>query len=397
MTAVARHFGSEVATYAIWNEPNHPAFLLPQFNSNGTPASPRIYRGLYQAGYAGLQAAGLTHPRGAVRRNRPHRLRLGQEPAPDPEIQGPAARRGAARVPARSAVPELPLPASRLLQRAADDRLRAPRLHDRGGPELQDPGSATTSRSGCSRGSPTRSISPPGVHALPARVPIYLTEFGVQSMPNKQLGVPVSVQAEYDAIAEQIAYEQPPRGGLLAVPAQGRPARRGARGERQRRHRRLPDRAWSTPTAAPSRSTTAGRCRWWSASAATATRCGASCARPTGPTTVTVLVRWKGSRRYRTLRNVTTNSAGLLELQLHHPGRPLARALDEPGRRALRRPADPRLTEAQRRRAPDGPVAAYDEEAMPELPEVEITARLLDRAPAGSADRVRAGAPGSTP
>ena len=62
MTAVARHFGSGSSLYAIWNEPNHPAFLLPQFNSNGTPASPRIYRGLYQAGYAGLQAGGLAHP-----------------------------------------------------------------------------------------------------------------------------------------------------------------------------------------------------------------------------------------------------------------------------------------------------------------------------------------------
>ena len=35
---------------------------MPQWNSNGTPASPRIYRGLYQAGYAGLQAAGIAHP-----------------------------------------------------------------------------------------------------------------------------------------------------------------------------------------------------------------------------------------------------------------------------------------------------------------------------------------------
>ena len=63
MTAVARHYGSQVSLFSIWNEPNHPAFLLPQWNSNGTPASPRIYRGLYQAGYAGLQAGGLAHPR----------------------------------------------------------------------------------------------------------------------------------------------------------------------------------------------------------------------------------------------------------------------------------------------------------------------------------------------
>ena len=75
MTAVGRHYGSQVSLFSIWNEPNHPAFLLPQFNSNGTPASPRIYRGLYQAGYAGLQAAGLTHPKVLIGETAPYRLR----------------------------------------------------------------------------------------------------------------------------------------------------------------------------------------------------------------------------------------------------------------------------------------------------------------------------------
>ena len=63
MTAVGREFGSEVSVYAIWNEPNESVFLMPQWNSKGTPASGRIYRGLYQAGYAGLQAAGIAHPK----------------------------------------------------------------------------------------------------------------------------------------------------------------------------------------------------------------------------------------------------------------------------------------------------------------------------------------------
>jgi len=53
-------------------------------------------------------------------------------------------------------------------------------------------------------------------------------------------------------------------------------------------------------------------------------------------------------------------------------GAQLARALEEPRRRRLRRPADRRLLSA----AP-GLTAPYSEEAMPELPEVEITARLL--------------------
>jgi hypothetical protein len=43
-------------------------------------------------------------------------------------------------------------------------------------------------------------------HAIPGRVPIFLTEFGIQSYPNRGLGVPLPKQAEYDAIAEKIAW-----------------------------------------------------------------------------------------------------------------------------------------------------------------------------------------------
>jgi len=46
-------------------------------------------------------------------------------------------------------------------------------------------------------------------HALPGRIPIYLTEFGIQSYPNRELGVPQSKQAEYDALAEKIAWSNP--------------------------------------------------------------------------------------------------------------------------------------------------------------------------------------------
>ena len=57
MTAVGRHFGRQVKLISIWNEPNEPQFLLPQYQG-GQPASPRIYRGLYQAAIKGLQASG---------------------------------------------------------------------------------------------------------------------------------------------------------------------------------------------------------------------------------------------------------------------------------------------------------------------------------------------------
>jgi hypothetical protein len=48
-----------------------------------------------------------------------------------------------------------------------------------------------------------------GAGALPAHLPLYITEFGVISTPNRFIGVPVARQAEYQAIAERIAYSNP--------------------------------------------------------------------------------------------------------------------------------------------------------------------------------------------
>ena len=137
MTAVGKHFGSEVSLFAIWNEANHPAFLLPQFSSNGKPASPRIYRALFQAGYEGLQAGGLAQPKVLMGETAP----IGYDSLTRGEYKAnPASRRGAARVPARSAVPERPLPQVWNLRRAASLRLRAPCVHAGRSDPLQNAG-----------------------------------------------------------------------------------------------------------------------------------------------------------------------------------------------------------------------------------------------------------------
>jgi hypothetical protein len=43
--------------------------------------------------------------------------------------------------------------------------------------------------------------------ALPGRLPLYLTEFGTQSVPDTQQGVSLTNQVKFRAIAERIAYE----------------------------------------------------------------------------------------------------------------------------------------------------------------------------------------------
>lgn len=58
-TAAARRFGSSQVLWSIWNEPNLPRFLKPQL-VRGKPAAGRIYRELFLAGQRGIKAGGQT-------------------------------------------------------------------------------------------------------------------------------------------------------------------------------------------------------------------------------------------------------------------------------------------------------------------------------------------------
>ena len=173
-------------------------------------------------------------------------------------------------------------------------------------------------------------------------MPIYLTEFGVQSKPNKQLGVSVAKQAEYDAIAEHIAYSNPrvaafsqyllkddPLGGAPGASVHGGTVGFQTGLEYVNGTPKPLYYGWPMPLTvtkrAPRRLAVGPR----------APRHGA--------TKVTVLVQPKGSKRYRTLRTITTNSLGYWSFNSSTAGPTLARALDEPRRRHLRRSADPRL------------------------------------------------------
>jgi hypothetical protein len=312
MTAVARHFGSEVGTYAIWSEPNHPAFLAPQFNSNGSPASPRIYRGLYQGGYKGLQEAGLTHPRVLFGETAPtgydsvkSLLRIQKAKALVHDVAPLAFLREALCLNSHyrkiGSCSELPM--SGFADHAYTTAVP---------PSYKTPGSDNVTIGVLSRLSNALNLAA-RVHALPAGVPIYLTEFGVQSFPNKQLGVPASVQAEYDAMAEQIAYdngrvaafsqyllEDDPVGGAPGASASGGTVGFQTGLEYANGSPKPLYYAWPVPLVVGKRGH--GYSLW-------------GLVRPAGKaTTLTVLVRRKGSSRYSTLRNVHTNAAGYWSL-----------------------------------------------------------------------------------
>jgi hypothetical protein len=310
MTAVARHYSSEVSIYSIWNEPNHPAFLQPQFKSNGQPESPRIYRALYQAGYAGLQAGGLAHPQVLLGETAPTGYvavnvrseggrALLHDVAPLAFLRGALCLDGHYRKSGSCG----PLPAIGYAHHAyteATSPYFVPREKD------------SVMIGALSRLSRALDLAA-SAGAIPAHLPIYLTEFGVQSKPNRFLGVPVAQQAEYDAIAEHIAWSNPrvaafsqyllrddPLGGAPGASVHGGTIGFQTGLEYLNGRPKPLYSGWPVQLVVSKRG---HRAALW------------GLVRPaTGPTLLTVLVQAKGARRYRTLRTVSTDAQGAWSL-----------------------------------------------------------------------------------
>jgi hypothetical protein len=300
-TAVAKEFGPEVTLYSIWNEPNHPAYLLPQWNANRTPASPRIYRGLYEAGYAGLQAAGISHPKVLIGETAPTGY---DAPPPHEGLLHDVA-------PLLFLRDMLCLNAHYRKASSCGELQASGYAHHAyptaAGPFYRPPLADDVMIGALSR--LTRALDlAASAHALPAGLPIYLTEFGIESKPNKYLGVPVAEQAEYDAISERIAYENPrvaafsqyllrddpltgPFSTSATAPIGFQTGLEYVNGAPKPLYYGFP-----VPLTVSKRPH--GVSLW-------------GLVRPaTGATKVTVLVQPKGSRRYRKLRTVSTNSRG---------------------------------------------------------------------------------------
>jgi hypothetical protein len=192
--AVVRHYAPGVSLYSIWNEPNHPQFLLPQYSSRHQPLSPLVYRGLYEAALFGLGASGKasgvkllfgeTAPRGS-----PHDV------APLVFLRGALCLDSHYRK--ASSCSALPLDG---YAHHAYTTLVGPTFRP---PSGDDVTIGVLYRLSAALDRAARA------GAIPARTPIYLTEFGIQSKPNPFLGVPLPTQAEYLATSERIAYQNP--------------------------------------------------------------------------------------------------------------------------------------------------------------------------------------------
>ena len=113
-TAMGKRYGDAVNMWSVWNEPNQPQFLRPQYKAR-------------QAGLA--EALPQALPGGREGRARHAVQRAGHDPDRRDLAARELERRRAARLPARDAVPGLQVPQGEVLRQAHAGWLRAPRVH----------------------------------------------------------------------------------------------------------------------------------------------------------------------------------------------------------------------------------------------------------------------------
>jgi hypothetical protein len=298
VTALARRYGAQVQMWSIWNEPNQPQFLLPQYRK-GKPSSPTLYRALYRAAYSAIRSVkenrrdkiliGETSPRGNVHIVHPLRF-----------LRGMACLNGSYHK-------------TRKCSRLKTDGYAHHAYTTRTGPRFIPPSKDDVTIGVISR--LVRALDRAGrAGGLPKKLKIYLTEFGIQSYPDKISGVSYEKQPAYYAISEHIAYVNP-RVALISqyLMRDDAPRTSGYRyrgfesGLRRSNGKKKPAyRAFSSPLAVERYGK---RDVLWGLIRPRAER-----------QQVTIEVRRKGKRTWSKLRTVTTTARGVFGLTATHRG-----------------------------------------------------------------------------
>ena len=190
--AVAKHYAGRISRFSIWNEPNLPRYLLPQY-FKGQVASPRWYRKLFFAGVRGLKRGGIAKPSVLV---------------------GETAPRGTAT----AVAPLIFLRKTLCLNKSYKRNHSCARLPAAGYAHHpyttpQGPFFVPPKRNDVTIGVLSRLVTAldraARTGAIVKHMPIYLTEFGIQSVPDPYSGVSQHQQAEFQAISERLAWDQP--------------------------------------------------------------------------------------------------------------------------------------------------------------------------------------------
>ena len=192
-TAVGRRYGAQVDTWSIWNEPNQPQFLAPQYRK-GKPYSPGLYRRLYQVGVKGLKASA--------------------ENGGDTFLLGETSPRGNSQV-----VYPLDFFRRMLCLNSKYRKTKKCGALDADGyahhayTTAKGPRFVPRDRRDVTLGVLSRlevALNKAGkAKAIPRGLPVYLTEFGIQSRPDRIQGVSFAKQAAFLSVAEHMAYVNP--------------------------------------------------------------------------------------------------------------------------------------------------------------------------------------------
>lgn len=192
MTAVAKQFGADVTRWSIWNEPNHPGFLGPQYSSRHRPLSPGIYRGLYAAALRGLEDVGDTKP---VLMGETAPVGTGKVVAPLTFLRGALCLNSKYKKTGRCAK----LRVDGYAHHAYTTR-KGP-FYRPSGPNDVTIGALSRLTTALDRAAKAKVVK--------QRLGIYLTEFGIQSVPDPFYGVSFATQSDYRSWSERIAYDNP--------------------------------------------------------------------------------------------------------------------------------------------------------------------------------------------
>jgi hypothetical protein len=215
-----------VSTWSIWNEPNQPGWLDPQWNGTSTKAvmeGPRIYRGLLDAAWSGLAATGHT-------------------PATDTITIGETAPKGVSVRGITRAISPVPFIQSLYCVGTSWHALSGSAATAQGCPSAPNAGAFRAAHPGLFQASgyahhpyellfaPTTPAENPRFITLanlsvltsdlsralgayhvsaPLGLPLYLTEYGYITNPPNPLGVTLAQQAAYLNEAEFITYYNP--------------------------------------------------------------------------------------------------------------------------------------------------------------------------------------------
>jgi hypothetical protein len=192
MQAVAAHYGAKVDTWSIWNEPNQPQFLLPQYSVHKTPLSPRIYRNLYFAAQRGLRDAGMDNAKVLLGETSPRGTR--KVVAPLTFLRGALCLDSKYHKTSKNCNK---VTAAGYAHHAYTTG-EGPTFHPK------QPNDVTIGVLGRLTTVLDKAAK---TGAITSHLPIYLTEFGIESTPDPIRGVSLSRQSDYRSTSERMAYD----------------------------------------------------------------------------------------------------------------------------------------------------------------------------------------------